>query len=541
MVELSRARKGLELYSPEQAARGLARTLRHGGLVALMVDVPEAGPTVAVRFCGGLVRFSSVPARLAAATGKPIVPVACWREAPGWVLEFFAPIWPSGAGEAETMAAIAAVLEPRVSRHPEHYRHCPESPPLLHRMRLADRSRCRCSCASSHCRCIDRCPAVTSTKPLIEQAERQLESAFGPGAAAASGWAPGRCTLVGEHVDYAGGFVLAFAVDLGIAVAARPSPDGTFRLAAPGRRVERSDPWPAGDAADRVFAAAVALRAAGHEVPPVELGIAPTLPEGAGLASSAAVILATLDALLQLSGERARAEDLASMALRAEREIVGVPCGPLDPLAIVFAPPGGAALVDCGAGSATPVSWPAAGTVVCLADSGERHDVGGAAYRSRRDECDRALAALRVRTCREITPAAPAAAALDEVTRRRAAHLGDESRRACEAADALGSGDVVHLGALMSASHRSLRDLYEVSTRVLDRMVVAVEAVGGCLGSRLVGAGFGGSVAALARTEAALECCAALAAAAAPGGGATWVVRPAPGLAAVSPNLAGSE
>ncbi|MBV8529577.1 MAG: lysophospholipid acyltransferase family protein, partial [Candidatus Dormibacteraeota bacterium] len=74
LVELSRHRKDFELFTPRQAARGLLRALRRGRWVGLMLDVPEAGPTVVVPFCGGMVRVSSVPARLAAATSIPIVP-----------------------------------------------------------------------------------------------------------------------------------------------------------------------------------------------------------------------------------------------------------------------------------------------------------------------------------------------------------------------------------------------------------------------------------------------------------------------------------
>jgi len=121
MVELSRARKGFELFTPQQAARGLARALRRARLVALMVDVPEAGPTVTVRFCGGPVRMSAVPARLAAAARKPIIPVACWRQPPGWLMQFYPPISAAGATDEETMARIAAVLEPEIRRHPEQW------------------------------------------------------------------------------------------------------------------------------------------------------------------------------------------------------------------------------------------------------------------------------------------------------------------------------------------------------------------------------------------------------------------------------------
>ena len=96
MVAISRERKGLEIFTLQQAARGLFRALRRQRTVALMLDVPEAGPTVVVPFCGGPVRCSAVPARLAAATGASILPVTCRRDGWGWALDIHAPIGPLG-------------------------------------------------------------------------------------------------------------------------------------------------------------------------------------------------------------------------------------------------------------------------------------------------------------------------------------------------------------------------------------------------------------------------------------------------------------
>jgi lauroyl/myristoyl acyltransferase len=122
MVAMSRGRKGLELFTPRQAARGLLRALRDRRLVALMIDVPEAGPTVTVDYCGGPVRFSAVPARLALATGVPLLPVACWRDGRRWVLAIHAPVEVrDGDDEAAVTARVAAVLEAAVRRHPEQW------------------------------------------------------------------------------------------------------------------------------------------------------------------------------------------------------------------------------------------------------------------------------------------------------------------------------------------------------------------------------------------------------------------------------------
>lgn len=120
MVALSRQRKGLEIFTVRQAARGLFRALRRGRTVALMLDVPEAGPTVVVPFCGGPVRCSAVPARLAAATGAAILPVTCRREHSGWALEIHAAVALDG-DDAAVMGRVASQVEPAIRAHPEQW------------------------------------------------------------------------------------------------------------------------------------------------------------------------------------------------------------------------------------------------------------------------------------------------------------------------------------------------------------------------------------------------------------------------------------
>lgn len=122
LVAWSRRRKGLELFTPERAARGLLRSLRAGRMVALMADVPEAGPTVTVEYCGGTVLFSAAPARLAQVTGRPLLPMACWRAGAGWVVHVGARV-PVGRGDSDqdVMKRVAAALEPLVRRHPEQW------------------------------------------------------------------------------------------------------------------------------------------------------------------------------------------------------------------------------------------------------------------------------------------------------------------------------------------------------------------------------------------------------------------------------------
>jgi galactokinase len=362
-----------------------------------------------------------------------------------------------------------------------------------------------------------------------------LRNAAGAGSVIATAWAPGRCTLVGEHVDYAGGNVLCIAVDLGIGVAVRRSATARYLVTSDGLTVTRSDPGPVGDVGDRVLAPVIALRRRGLSVPAVEVGSVATLPSGAGLSSSAALIVATTTAILRMTAATMTARDLAAVALSAERDVLGIPCGPLDQRAVIDAPDAGALLLDCTTGADVSVGWPWADAVLVGCDTGIHHDVAGAEYRRRREETELGLAALRVAGCQELMASAIDAAHLDPVVTRRLRHVMEESLRATQAAGAMRRADLGALGRLMSASHRSLRDLHEVSTPQLDAVVSAAEAVPGCAGARMVGAGFGGTVAALVTRSAAGACRQAMAGAC--GGGATFELRPSPGVALLAPDV----
>jgi galactokinase len=367
------------------------------------------------------------------------------------------------------------------------------------------------------------------------EAIRTLEAAGGAGSSATTAWAPGRCTLVGEHVDYAGGVVLCLAVDLGIAAAVRPSSSGRYVAASGGVTVRRDRADPAGEAGDHVLAPVVALRERGLDVPPVEIGVAATLPAGAGLASSAALIVAVTTAILRMLGATMSARDLAAVALSAERDVLGIPCGPLDQRAVISAPGGGVLLLDCHTGGERSLPWPWTDAILVGCDTGSHHDVGGVAYRQRREETERGLTALGVASCQDLSEAAIEASSLDPAIQLRLRHVMGETARSVAAAEALRQGDLGALGRLMSDSHRSLRDLHEVSTPALDAVVAAAEGVSGCVGARLVGAGFGGAVAALVAGSAAAGCRRTMSEAC--GGGPTFELRPSPGVAALAPDV----
>ena len=317
--------------------------------------------------------------------------------------------------------------------------------------------------------------------------------------------APGRANLIGEHTDYNQGWVLPFALDRGVLVAAACRHDGMLVIRsrqAPGEpatlplamvvpgRVTGWAAYPAG--------VAWALREAGHPVGGASLAIDSTLPQGAGLSSSAALECAVALALTGLYGLDVPRPDLAILARRAENDFVGVPSGIMDQSASLLCQASHALLLDCrsGEGSAVPLEPAAAGLALLIVDTGARHALGDGRYALRRGECDQAASELGVRCLRDVADAAAADGLADPVLRRRARHVVTENHRVTQAAAMLRAGDLAAAGALLSASHTSLRDDFEVSWPEADTTVDAALAAG-ALGARMMGGGFGGSVIAL--------------------------------------------
>jgi galactokinase len=321
-------------------------------------------------------------------------------------------------------------------------------------------------------------------------------------------FAPGRVNLIGDHVDYAGGYVLPMAVHLGTTVEATAGGEVLrFRSADVAGAV--IVPLPVGDpaAVEPAWGRYVAGVAA-------ELGVAAggdatvrtTLPIGAGLSSSAALEVATALAL----GFDGSPLELARLCQRAEQRASGVPCGIMDMLASAAGVEGHLLLIDCTSESVTSVPLPA-GAEVVVVHSGEPRALAGSAYGDRRAAVEAAAAIV-----------GPLRAAQrddldridDEVVRRRARHVLTENERTLATAAALRAGDLAAAGEHMVASHRSLRDDFEVSTPALDALVDRLMATPGVHGARLTGAGFGGCAVALCEPGALAE---------------GWVVRPVAG------------
>ncbi|HMH94502.1 MAG TPA: galactokinase [Streptosporangiaceae bacterium] len=330
--------------------------------------------------------------------------------------------------------------------------------------------------------------------------------------------APGRVNLIGEHTDYNDGFVLPFAIAAGVTAVAARRRDGMLALAsrqAPGEQVtvplDGLAPGSVPGWAAYPAGVAWALRTAGYPVEGTSLGYDSDLPLGAGLASSAALECATALALTDLHGIVVPRPQLAAIAHRAENDFAGVPTGIMDQSAALLGQAGHALLLDCrsGIGTAVPLDPAPSGLALLVVDTAARHEHAADGYAARRQECEDAARALGVRSLRDITDSSELAG-LDPLLARRARHVVTENSRVLTTAGLLRAGQLGRAGPLLTASHASLRDDFEVSWPEADATVAAAIEVG-AHGARMTGGGFGGSVLVLVAAEQASEVRAAVA------------------------------
>jgi galactokinase len=361
------------------------------------------------------------------------------------------------------------------------------------------------------------------------------------GARPAGIWfAPGRVNLIGEHTDYNQGFVLPFALSAGVVAAAGAGSAGTgsagTRSAGTGSAGTGSAGTGSANAGSGTLAvwsrqedAAVtvaldglrpgslrgwaaypvgmawSLAAAGYRIGDASVAVDSDLAIGAGLSSSAALDCAVGLALTELNGLDVPRPELAALASRAENDFTGAPTGIMDQSAALLCQAGHALLLDCrsGATQAVPLDPDAAGLVLLVIDTGVRHALTDGRYAARRRSCEAAAQALGVPSLRQLTDEPDAISRLDDPElRRRARHVVTENRRVLAAAELLRRGALAEVGPLLTQSHVSLRDDFEVSWPQAD---VGVDAAvtAGAAGARMMGGGFGGSIIALAPRDAA--------------------------------------
>ena len=319
--------------------------------------------------------------------------------------------------------------------------------------------------------------------------------------------APGRVNLIGEHVDYAEGLCLPFAIAERTVVEATPRTDGRVRL----RSVSESDAvevaldqlGPGSPAGWAGYAAGVlwALREAGYTIGGLDLSVVDTVPLGAGLSSSAALECATALAVDDLNalglGDSADGRrELARACMRAENDVVGAATGGMDQAASLLAEEGHALLLDTRDGATRQVPFAPAddGLRMLVIDTKVRHRLADGQYGQRRAAVEKAAEVLGLHSLREANERD--LRRLDGELLRRARHVVTEIARVREVVALLDDGRIADIGPLLDASHASLAHDYEVSCRELD-LACEIARASGAFGARMTGGGFGGSAIAL--------------------------------------------
>jgi len=325
--------------------------------------------------------------------------------------------------------------------------------------------------------------------------------------------APGRVNVIGEHTDYNDGFVLPMAIEryavMAADAAAAPGiisiydaqfkENATVDISAP---VTKGRPkW-----SNYIRGVLAGFQNRGQKIPALDVVIISTVPLGGGLSSSAALEVCTATLIEAVTDKKIDPVEKALLAQQAEHEFAGVPCGIMDQFISVMGRENHLLLLDCRSRETQLVPMNDPSVELLIVNTNVKHELSGGEYAQRRAQCKAAAKILGVPSLRDATAGTLASvrSKMDEVVFRRARHVIGEIERTVHAAASIRASDWRAAGDLMYASHRSLRDDYEVSCRELDVVVEISESIGvksGVFGCRMTGGGFGGCTVALVRTE----------------------------------------
>ncbi|MCB9435706.1 MAG: galactokinase [Anaerolineales bacterium] len=330
--------------------------------------------------------------------------------------------------------------------------------------------------------------------------------------------APGRVNLIGEHTDYNQGFVLPMAIDRHVWIAAVPHADPlltihsldfneTISIDLDSLADNTLPHWTSYTRGVWYYVGQKAPQLGG-----VKMVIGGNVPMGAGLSSSAAIEMATVELALALINEKWTAAEKAQVGVKAEHDFAHVKCGNMDQTISAAALEGCALRIDCRAYDFLPVHLPDGVSVVVM-DTHKRHQLVETEYNVRRTQCTEAAEILQVESLRDATLEQVKAThdELGDVRYRRAHHIVTENKRVLDFAEATEAKNLDLAGQLMNESHFSLRDDFEVSCTELDIMSDIARHQAGCYGARMTGGGFGGSAVALVQSTAVAEFMAAVA------------------------------
>ena len=332
---------------------------------------------------------------------------------------------------------------------------------------------------------------------------------------------PGRVNLIGEHTDYNGGFVFPAALTMSTTVLVRPRSDRQINLIATDLKqmvnanLDELYKYKHLEWGNYQLGVADELQKSGYVLCGCDLLYDDKVPLGSGLSSSAAIELATAIALVSLGDASQGIKrdidmvEMAKVSQAAEHNYIGVKCGIMDQFASAMGKKGMAIFLDCRDLTWEMVPIKMDGYRLVIANTNKKRSLGEGKYNERRSECDKGLAYLKktfpkAEYLREISVDdfyKYKGLITDETVRKRVEHIVLENERVIQSVKVLKNNDLVAFGKLMNASHNSLRDLYEVTGKELDTLVIEARKVDGVLGSRMTGAGFGGCTVSLVKED----------------------------------------
>ncbi|WPP42575.1 galactokinase [Paenibacillus hunanensis] len=350
-----------------------------------------------------------------------------------------------------------------------------------------------------------------------EQMKQAFTDKYGAGSAIRVFHAPGRVNLIGEHIDYNGGYVLPAALEFGTALAVRANTDGMIRLASVNFpelegefAVDSIGSDHTGEWMDYPLGVMTVLKQKGTLLSGgYDLLFFGNIPNGSGLSSSASIEVVTGYAMLSMEQGHIDTVEIAVLSQKAENEFVGVNCGIMDQFAVANGLKDHAILLMCDTLEYKHVPFRTGQYRIVIGNTNKRRGLVDSKYNERRSQCEAALSALQphVENLNYLAQLTPQQFDLlqvqieDAIVRDRARHVVEENARVLASTKALQEDDLQRFGELMNASHESLRDLYEVSCEELDVMVEEARRISGTIGSRMTGAGFGGCTVSLVHED----------------------------------------
>ncbi len=325
--------------------------------------------------------------------------------------------------------------------------------------------------------------------------------------------AAGRINIIGEHIDYCGGKVMPAALSLKNTVYIRPNGTNKINLSwttLPDKvtlEMDKLDSYKGLKYGNYQAGAALMWQRAGHKIIGCDMLHDCTVPFGSGLSSSAAIEVSTIAALATIAGEPLDKVDIALKSQQAEREYTGVNCGIMDQYASACGKKNSVMLLDCNSLDCEYLPLNMGDYSLVITNCKKPHSLVESKYNERRAETETALELLQkhidIKCLADLSLSRfeKYSGMFSEPVKKRVEHVVTECERVREATLALKAGDMVKLGKLLNASHKSLKELYEVTGFEPDALAEAAQSQTCCLGSRLIGGGFGGCTISIVKSD----------------------------------------